>query len=302
MTTGVNAMQCVTCGNQLKPGAVFCNHCGQRVAPPAEGAPYTGETVQAPIPPGGFAAGGGPGYQPPTGGPPPAGGPPPYGAGPSTPPPAGSPYPGPTSAVGARGPASGVNLNATLNRLVRLLRLDTSVFREARDDRTALVPGIGVAAVAMLLMALGTWLWAELKLGDNPFYDSGRLFVRSVIIGTITGTAAWAGWVAIAGFLLQQMFRRTVTLSSLFGPLGLAAVPLAIGLLSLIDVLSLAFAVTALAGAALLTQVALQETTDATPGEAAAANLAGFLVFALVLVLLGRESADLAPGIFASAA
>lgn len=295
-------MQCSNCGNPLKPGAVFCNNCGQRVASGAPGASSTAETIQAPIPPGGFAAGSsGTGYQPPTGGPPPAGGPPPYGAGPGMAPPTGIPYPGP-GYVGARGgPAGGINLNATFNRIVRLLRLDTSVFREARDDRTALVPGIGVAAVSVLVMALGTWLWAELELGDNPFFDSGRFFVRSVIIGTITGTAAWAGWVAIAGFLLQQMFRRTVTLSSLFGPLGLAALPLAIGLLALIDVFFLAFAVTALAGAALLTQVALQETTDATPGEAAAANLAGFLVFALVLVLLGRESADLAPGIFASA-
>lgn len=295
-------MQCSNCGNPLKPGAIFCNNCGQRVAPVAEGAPTTAETIQAPIPPGGFAAGGGSSYQPPTGGPPPVGGAPPYGAGPGTTPPTGIPYPGP-GYIGARGgPAGSINLNVTLNRIARLVRLDTSVFREARDDRAALVPGIGVAAVSVLVMALGTWLWAELKQGDNPFFDSGRFFVRSVLIGTITGTAAWAGWVAIAGYLLQQVFRRTVTLSSLFGPLGLAALPLAIGLLSLIDVFFLAFAVTALAGAALLTQVALQETTDATPGEAAAANLAGFLVFALVLVLLGRESADLAPGIFASAA
>jgi hypothetical protein len=297
-------MHCSNCGNPLKPGAIFCNNCGQRVAPVAEGAPTAAETIQAPIPPGGFAAGGETGYQhqPPPGAPPPTGGPPPYGAGPSMPPPTGIPYPGP-GYIGARGgPAGSINLNVTFNRIVRLLRLDTSVFREARDDRTALVPGIGVAAISVLVMALGTWLWAELQLGDNPFFDSGRFFVRSVLIGTITGTAAWAGWIAIAGFLLQQMFRRTVTPSSLFGPLGLAALPMAIGLLSLIDVFFLAFAVTALAGAALLTQVALQETTDATPGEAAAANLAGFLVFALVLVLLGRESADLAPGIFASAA
>ncbi len=296
-------MQCSNCGNPLKPGAIFCNNCGQRVAPVAEGAPTAAETIQAPIPPGGFAAGGGTGYQPqPPGAPPPAGGPPPYGAGPGTTPPTGIPYPG-AGYIGARGgPAGGINLNVTFNRIARLLRLDTSVFREARDDRTAPVPGIGVAAVSVLVMALGTWLWAELKLGDSAFFDSGRFFVRSVIIGTITGTAAWAGWVAIAGYLLQQVFRRTVTITSLFGPLGLAALPMAIGLLSLIDVFFLAFAVTALAGAALLTQVALQETTDATPGEAAAANLAGFLVFALVLVLLGRESADLAPGIFASGA
>jgi hypothetical protein len=296
-------MQCSNCGNPLKPGAIFCNNCGQRVAPVAEGAPTAAETIQAPIPPGGFTAGGGAGYQhqPPPGAPPPAGGPP-YGAGPGTTPPTGIPYPG-AGYIGARGgPAGGINLNVTFNRIVRLLRLDTSVFREARDDRTAPVPGIGVAAVSVLVMALGTWLWAELKLGDSAFFDSGRFFVRSVIIGTITGTAAWAGWVAIAGYLLQQVFRRTVTITSLFGPLGLAALPMAIGLLSLIDVFFLAFAVTALAGAALLTQVALQETTDATPGEAAAANLAGFLVFALVLVLLGRESADLAPGIFASGA
>src|SRR5207247_802647 len=138
--------------------------------------------------------------------------------------------------------------------------------REARSDPTSLAPGIVVAAVSILIMAIGTWLWANFKFGDTGF-DNGRFFLRSVIIGTLLGLGAWAGWVAIAGFMLQQVFKRQVTIPSLFGPLGLAAVPMVIGLLCLIDFFYLGFAIIAIGGALMLTQTALQESTDATPGE-----------------------------------
>src|SRR5438876_657666 len=81
-----------------------------------------------------------------------------------------------------------------------------TVFREARSDPTSLAPGIVVALVSILIMSLGTWLWANFKFGDTGF-DNGRFFLRSVIIGTLLGLGSWAGWVAIAGFMLQQVFK-----------------------------------------------------------------------------------------------
>ena len=49
----------------------------------------------------------------------------------------------------------------------------------------------------------------------------------------------------------------------------------------------------------LLVNVALQETTSATPGQTMAANLAGFAVLTLVLGLIASENHIYAPGFFA---
>ncbi len=250
-------------------------------------------------PPAGSGAYGGPsaGSPPAYAGPPSQG----YGAPPSGPGPAaygpGSGY-GPGYGTPARPAAiGGVNFTATFSRLGRLLKYDTSIFREAAHDATALIPGLVVAAVSILVMAIGTWLWAEFKFDVG--FDSGEFFWKSVLVGTVTGTVAWAAWVAIAGLLLQQMFRRQVSIPNLLGAMGLATFPFLLGLLALIDFLYLTFAIVPLAGTAMLSQTALQEATDASPGEAFIANLTGFLVFALILLLLGRDDSQLAPGIFA---
>jgi hypothetical protein len=278
-------MQCQNCGAQLREGAVFCSTCGQRQTQPQ------GQTLQAPAPPAGGAWQSGAAGPGPAGGPPYAGGSAP-GPGPAYPPPR-------RSAAGFGGPraAGGFDLNVVMGRLRRLARLDTSVFREARDDPGALIPSLVIVAVSILLMAVGNWLWAELEFGDVGL-DRGRLLVRSVIVGTVFGVALWVAWVALAAVILQQGFRRQAEIVSLLGALGFAALPMVLGFLMLIDVLRVAFGVGSLMAAAVAMQVGFQETTDATPGEAFIANLAGLGLFVIALTLLGRGDAGLAPGIF----
>ncbi|MBI2762107.1 MAG: zinc-ribbon domain-containing protein [Chloroflexi bacterium] len=259
--------------------------------------PYAGAPSGA-APSGGAPSGGAPYAGAPAGYPARPSTPPQYGSQPANPygqPAYGSPYGGQRMAG-----MGGFNVNALTNRLTRLLKFDTTVFREARADPTALLPGIITAAVSIFIMAMGTFLWAVLKSGDlGGNFEGGRFFLREVVLGTIFGLAFWAAWVGIAGLILQSMFKRQVNIQSLFGPMGLATVPMVIGILMLIHPVVLTFGVIAIGGAAMLSQVALQESTDATAGEAFLANLAGFAVWAIALTLLGRDDAQLAPGIWA---
>jgi hypothetical protein len=96
--------------------------------------------------------------------------------------------------------------------------------------------------------------------------------------------------------ILTQVFKRQTLLPSLLGPAGLATLPLVIGLLSFIGPLDLAFSIFAVAGALQLTQVALQDATDAPAGEVFIASFAGFLAFGIVLFLLGGGDRGYAPG------
>ena len=48
--------------------------------------------------------------------------------------------------------------NVILNKILRLARLDTTVFDEVRDDVNELIPAMIVAAVSALLAGLGATL------------------------------------------------------------------------------------------------------------------------------------------------
>lgn len=274
-------MECPSCGATLRDSAVFCSSCGQRITPRAAGQTVgggPGDTRQSPPRRGGSSVGRGStdGESEGAGA---LGGRPPRARVPQ--------MPGATPTIGT-----------LAERLRRLSRLDTSVFSDARDDPAALTSSLVVAGGAILLMALGGWLWNYFKFGDLPFQNTGRLFLRSVVFGTILGLGLWAAWVWTTAMILTRMYRRQADWLTLLRPLGLAAAPLAVGLLMLIDPLFIALGVGAVAATVLLTYVAVQETTEATAGEAMVATLGGFALWAIALALLGHNSSDLAPGIF----
>lgn len=274
-------MECPSCGAHIRDSAVFCSSCGQRI---------TSQTLQTRIPPRQAAE---PPVEPLM-----SPGPPPHrppaqptgersGANPSQPTER-------ASAAARNAPGAAPDFARVFASAARLLRLDTTVFRELAGDQRALIPSLALVAVALLLMSLGGWLWWLLEID----FGSGRFFARSVVGGTIFAYLLWLGWVWVAGFILERGFRRRASFLALIPPLGLAAIPFALGLLMLIDPLMRAFGIGAIAATVALTQVALQEATDATPGEALAANLAGFLLWAVILSFLGGGTRNLGPGMF----
>ena len=286
-------MECPSCGANLRDNAVFCSSCGHRVGGPTTVTP----TVQVPIPPREQPT---PAVAPTAAGPSPARDtePGPRFEAPRFEAPRPAPNPRPMPGLGGvRTSAAGANPTAAIGYLQRLLRLDTSIFRDARDDPGALIPSIVVVAVSLVLASLGSFLWAQFKIGD--LFNAGQFLLKSVLFGTLFGVALWAAWIAIAATLLSNVFKQRAAILPLLGSLGFAMLPMALGFLALIDVLHIALGVAAVAASAMLTQVGLQEATDAPPGQVFAANLAGFLVFAVVLGFLGQGDSQLAPGVFA---
>ena len=190
------------------------------------------------------------------------------------------------------------DLQTLWQRLLRVARLDATAFLEVRDDATATWPAVIVVAVASLLSGIGGWL---LYLDNVPSIvrDSSRFFVRSVIVGTILEVVLWFIWVYVTMFLLQQVWNRRVDFWSLVRTMGLAYFPVALSLLMVIRWLATPIALISLAAAVLLSGVAVEASTEAEPSEVLLANLAGFVVFAIVLGLLGRDLNWYAPGLFA---
>jgi hypothetical protein len=185
------------------------------------------------------------------------------------------------------------------NWLLRLAKLDLSVFDDVKDDVSATVPTLMVAVVASFLSGLGSWLWWTFE----DFPDAGEVFIKSFLVGSILQVGVWFLWVYVAAMVLSKGLRVPADLNRLLRTMGLAFAPMAIALLMLISFLTVPFGVIAVAATVGLSYVAIQAATDAEPQQVMLANVVGFVIFAVVLGILANLSevydiGGLAPGLF----
>ncbi len=180
--------------------------------------------------------------------------------------------------------------------VLRALTFDVRAFEAVRDDPSRTPLAILLVVGANFAAGLGAVLWA---IVDDSIANVGRVAVRSMVIGTISGTLLWLAWALVATLLLGWAFRRQADLGRMVRVMGLAYVPFAFQVLLFLGSLDLAVGIIAVSGTVLLVNHAIASASDASPLEVVLANMAGFAVFAAVLALLGQGTTDFAPGIFA---
>jgi hypothetical protein len=187
-------------------------------------------------------------------------------------------------------------------RLRGALALEPAAYRAVADDPAALGPALLIVLGATLLAGLGGYLWTQWggRFPENAIFvvDAPRFLVRSVLIGGALQVTLWAGWVAVAWLYLAAFGERAAVLR-LARAMGYAAAPLAIQLFICPPGLELAAAAVAFGYTFAAMTVAVQAAAATSPGRAAVSALAGFVLFAVALSLLGNGTRDLAPGIFA---
>ena len=186
------------------------------------------------------------------------------------------------------------------NWLGRLVRLDLTVFDDVKDDVGATVPAMAVVPVASFVAGLGSWLWWVVQ--DAPGKD-GEVFLKTLVLGGLFQAALWVLWVYIAAMILSRLFGANADLGQMMRTMGLAFAPMVIAILMVIDILAVPFGVIAIAATLLLSNTAIQATTDAEPRQVVLANVAGFAVFAVALGILANiaqiyEIGGMAPGLF----
>ena len=186
------------------------------------------------------------------------------------------------------------NYQALTARLMRLAKLDTSIFDEVRLDTSATIPSVAVAVVATFLAGLGGWLWWIMQ----DFGDSGKVMMQSFILGSIFSVALWVVWLLIVYVLLTQVFRAQADIQQLVRTMGMAAAPLALSVLMFIPALDFGIGLASLALLFGLTTFAIQASTSASAGQVLVCNAAGFAIWAIVLALLVGSDSFFAPGIF----
>lgn len=188
--------------------------------------------------------------------------------------------------------------NLVINRILRLARLDTSVFDEVRDDAAELIPALVVAGISALLAGLGAFLFWEMN-----DYGLENTFLNSFILGAVFMAALYAVWILVTYVMLVQVFKAQSDPQSLFRTMGYAAFPLAASVLMFIPVLHPVFAIVPLGALLLLSVYAVQATTNADSSQVVMADLIGFAVFVLVLGIVSTAGdnfdAPMGAGLFA---
>lgn len=187
--------------------------------------------------------------------------------------------------------------NVIMNRIMRLARLDTTVFDEVRDDQRETLPAVLIVVAGCILAFVGVWLWILFEKPDGLDIDYGNLFVKVFLMGTVFTVAMWGVWVAVAYVVLVQFYKEQADLQSLVRTMGYAALPFSLSLVALIPGLHFGVGITALVVWFVLSIYAVQATTAAASERVVMANIVGFLVFAVVLGLLAR-STGMATGVF----
>jgi hypothetical protein len=192
--------------------------------------------------------------------------------------------------------------NAILNRLMRLIKFDTSVFDEVRDDARELVPAMVVAGAAALLAGLGTMLFILFNFSDaeREFYFENYV-LNSFILAAIFTALLYGVWVLIAYVMLVQVSKASVDLQSMFRTMGYAAWPLALNLLMFIPILYPVIAIGSIVLLFVMAIYAVQSVTNAESTHVVLANLAGMAVFLLVLSIIAfqGDNSRIGAGIFA---
>ena len=188
--------------------------------------------------------------------------------------------------------------NLVINRILRLARLDTTVFDEVRDDVNELIPALVVAGVSALLAGLGATLFWLFNFDSN--YRPEKVWLNNFILGSLFMAALYFVWILVTYVIIVQLYKASADLQSLIRTMGYAAVPLALSVLMFIPVLYPVIALVSIILLFVMSIYAVQSVTNADSSQVVIANLAGFAVMALVLsiVAFNGDRSVIGAGIF----
>jgi hypothetical protein len=181
-------------------------------------------------------------------------------------------------------------------RIRQAMLLDVAAYEETRDDSQFTPFAIGAMVVAVLLAAIGAWLFGDTILNVKP---SGW-FVDTMIFGTIFTIVLFLIGVAVIYLVLSQVFGEEMTPEGLVRVVTLTHLPYALGLFIFLPGLGFAFGILSIAAMFYYTVFGIRAAYPAVDNlRAMIAVLAGFAVWAIVIPLIsdGPDN-DWATGIF----
>ena len=153
-----------------------------------------------------------------------------------------------------------------IDRIVRAIRLDWTVFGEIAQDRNALKEAAIIVAIVSFLSAVGTGIAAR-SLGSFA-----GAWIASILVG-------WIGWALITYLVGTTLFKGKTDIPEMLRVLGYANAPNLLGLLSFIPCVGWLFSLIGGILALVAGILAVREAMDFNTGDAVVTVVIGWVIF-----------------------
>jgi hypothetical protein len=156
-----------------------------------------------------------------------------------------------------------------IERIVRAIRLDWTVFREIAKDPKALKEAAIIVAIATFLSAVGIGLF-KLSFGS---------FILDWLIAILMG---WLGWAVITYLVGTSIFKGDSNIPEMMRVLGYANAPHLLGLFAFVPCVGWLFPIAGWILALVAGVLAVREAMDLDTGNAiVTVVLSGIIAFAI---------------------
>lgn len=156
-----------------------------------------------------------------------------------------------------------------IDRIVRAIRLDWTVFGEIAKDRDALKEAAIIVAIVTFLSAVGTGLAA----------GSLSTFVGAWLAGILVG---WIGWAIVTYFVGTAVFKGETDIPEMLRVLGYASAPNLLGLLSFIPCVGWVFPLIGGLLALVAGIIAVREAMDFDTSNAIVTVIIGWIIVMMI--------------------
>ena len=167
-----------------------------------------------------------------------------------------------------------------LDRILRVVKLDKSVYAEVEADEMATSQAAIVVAIVAFASAIGGGL-GRVVAGE------GRGFIMAFLVAILSAFVGWLVWSAVTYFVGTSLFKGEATMGEMLRVIGFAQAPQVLGLLSFIPCLG---PILSLAGWLLSLYtgfLAIQEGLDLDTGKTLATVAIGWVVAFIVSLVIG---------------
>jgi hypothetical protein len=184
-----------------------------------------------------------------------------------------------------------------IERILRAIRLDWTVFREIAEDENAMSEAAIIVVVVTFLSAVGTGM--GMLLGKAGFGQAVlSFFLEWLIFGILIG---WIGWAVITYFVGTLLFQGKTDIPEMMRVLGYASAPKLLGLLGFIPCIGWLAALAGWILSLIAGVIAIREAMEFDTGKAIITVVVGVVVAIVlnrILAAIFGVGAGFALGVF----
>lgn len=184
-----------------------------------------------------------------------------------------------------------------VDRIMRAIRLDFTVFREIAEDQAAMTEAAIIVAVVTFMSAIGTFigsLIADAGFGSALLGFFGTWLISGILLG-------WILWAVLTYFVGTMLFQGKTDIPEMMRVLGYANAPNLLGIFAFIPCVGWLIALAGWILSLIAGVIAIREAMEFDTGKAVITVLISWVIQLVISLIIGSilgVGAAITSGIF----